>query len=192
MLGSVVAQGQRGMSKTVASREQGAREQGARSKERTAKSEEQGKWRARSEVKGQRSEDRKTEYRTGLTERLIKVKAWSLRNRWSGEKIRPMEEKRKTLSARFARWTAELVLVFIGVYAAFWLNSYQQRQQDAERRDRILASIEQTLREGIESSKINRADNKNEKRRNFGVRWTPARCRRCIPLFSSPTTVQAT
>ena len=81
-----------------------------------------------------------------------------MRNRWSGEKIRPMEEKRKTLSARLARWTAELVLVFIGVYAAFWLNSYQQRQQDAERRDRILASIEQTLREGIESSKINRAE----------------------------------
>ena len=69
-----------------------------------------------------------------------------------------MEEKRKTLSARLARWAAELVLVFIGVYAAFWLNNYQQRQQDAERRDRILASIEQTLREGIESSKINRVE----------------------------------
>jgi len=51
-----------------------------------------------------------------------------------------------------------LVLVFIGVYAAFWLNNYQQHQQDAERRDRILASIEQTLREGIESSKINRVE----------------------------------
>jgi hypothetical protein len=55
---------------------------------------------------------------------------------------------------RFGRWVAELVLVFIGVYAAFWLNSYQQRQQDAERRDRILASIEQELRRGIESGKI--------------------------------------
>ena len=69
-----------------------------------------------------------------------------------------MEEKRKTFSARLARWAAELVLVFIGVYAAFWLSNYQQRQQDAERRDRILASIEQTLREGIESSKINRVE----------------------------------
>jgi hypothetical protein len=65
-------------------------------------------------------------------------------------------EKRSRFS-HFGRWVAELVLVFVGVYAAFWLNSYQQRQQDAERRDRILASIEQTLREGIESSKINRA-----------------------------------
>jgi hypothetical protein len=64
-------------------------------------------------------------------------------------------EKRSRF-ARFGRWVTELVLVFVGVYAAFWLNSYQQHQQDAERRDRILASIEQTLREGIESSKINR------------------------------------
>ena len=59
-------------------------------------------------------------------------------------------EKRSRF-ARFGRWVAELVLVFVGVYAAFWLNSYQQHQQDEERRDRILASIEQTLREGIES-----------------------------------------
>jgi hypothetical protein len=59
--------------------------------------------------------------------------------------------------SRPGRWVAELVLIFVGVYAAFWLNSYQQHQQDAERRDRILAFIEQTLREGIESSKTNRA-----------------------------------
>src|SRR5256884_9789009 len=65
-------------------------------------------------------------------------------------------EKRSPLS-RFGRWVAELVLVFVGVYAAFWLNNYQQHRQDAERRDQILAFIEQTLSEGIESSKINRA-----------------------------------
>ncbi len=59
-------------------------------------------------------------------------------------------------------WVAELVLVFVGVYAAFWLNNYQQHQQDAERRDRILASIEKTLREGIESGKINRAEQERE------------------------------
>ena len=57
-------------------------------------------------------------------------------------------EKRSFL-ARTVRWIAELVLVFVGVYAAFWLNNYQQRRQDAERHDRILASIETTLREGI-------------------------------------------
>src|SRR5438094_9137014 len=73
-----------------------------------------------------------------------------------------MEERKRTFAGRLARWAAELVLVFIGVYAAFWLNNYQQRQQDAERRDRILASIEQTLREGIESGKINRAKEERE------------------------------
>jgi hypothetical protein len=68
-----------------------------------------------------------------------------------------MEDKRKTFSARLVRWPAELVLVFIGVYAAFWLNNYQQHQQEAKRRDRILASLERTLREGIASGKINAA-----------------------------------
>src|SRR6266576_7019922 len=65
-------------------------------------------------------------------------------------------EKRSPLS-RFGRWTAELVLVFVGVYAAFWLNNYQEHRQDAERRDQILASLEEQLRQGIESGKINRA-----------------------------------
>src|ERR1039457_7183727 len=56
--------------------------------------------------------------------------------------------------SRIARWVAELLLVFVGVYGAFWLNSYQQHQQDAKRRDQILASLEQQLRESIESGKI--------------------------------------
>jgi hypothetical protein len=66
-------------------------------------------------------------------------------------------EKRSRFS-RIAGWVAELVLVFAGVYAAFWLNSYQQHRQDADRRDQILASLEQQLQEGIESGKINRAN----------------------------------
>src|SRR5438105_8774593 len=69
---------------------------------------------------------------------------------------------RMTFWRRLGGWVAELVLVFIGVYAAFWLNNYQQHGQDAERRDRILASIEQTLRNGIESGKINRANEERE------------------------------
>jgi hypothetical protein len=71
-------------------------------------------------------------------------------------------KQKRSLLSRIGRWTAELVLVFVGVYAAFWLNNYQQRQQDAERRDRILGSIEQLLQQGIESGKINRA--KQERR----------------------------
>ena len=67
-------------------------------------------------------------------------------------------DRKAPFLSRAGRWVTELVLVFVGVYAAFWLSNYQQHRQDAERRDRILASIEQTLREGIESSKINRAE----------------------------------
>ncbi|MGC2352877.1 MAG: hypothetical protein WA496_05720 [Candidatus Udaeobacter sp.] len=70
-------------------------------------------------------------------------------------------EKHSRLS-RFSRWVAELLLVFVGVYAAFWLNNFQQHQQDTERHDRILASIERTLRDGIESNKINRAEQEKE------------------------------
>src|SRR5438552_1713305 len=62
-------------------------------------------------------------------------------------------ERRSHLS-RFGHWVAELLLVFVGVYAAFWLNNYQQHQQDTKRRDQILASLEQEFLKGIESGKI--------------------------------------
>ena len=65
--------------------------------------------------------------------------------------------QRRSLLSRVGRWTAELVLVFVGVYAAFWLNNYQQHQQEAERRDQILAALGQQLSKGIESGKFNRA-----------------------------------
>jgi hypothetical protein len=64
-------------------------------------------------------------------------------------------EKRSRFS-RLGGWVAELVLVFVGVYAAFWLNNYQQHRQEAQRRDQILASLEQEFLKGIESGKINR------------------------------------
>jgi len=70
--------------------------------------------------------------------------------------------EKPSLLSRIGRWTAELVLVFVGVYAAFWLNDFQQHRQDAERRDRILASIERTLREGIESNNTSRAKQQQE------------------------------
>src|SRR5881394_1202179 len=68
-------------------------------------------------------------------------------------KDRAMEEKRKTFSARLVRWAAELILVFVGVYAAFWLNNFQQHQQEAKRHDQILASLERLLEEGIANTK---------------------------------------
>jgi len=75
-------------------------------------------------------------------------------------------EKRSRF-ARLGRWVAELLLVFVGVYAAFWLNNYQQHRQDADRRDQILAFIEQTLSEGIESSKANRANEQEPEAAEF-------------------------
>src|SRR6266478_7034803 len=67
-----------------------------------------------------------------------------------------MSEKTKERShlSRLGRWAAELVLVFVGVYAAFWLNNYQQRRAEALRHDQILASVEQEFLRGIESGKI--------------------------------------
>ena len=65
--------------------------------------------------------------------------------------------QKRSLLLRVGRWAAELVLVFVGVYAAFWLNNYQQDREEAGRRDQILASFEEQLRQGIESGKTNRA-----------------------------------
>jgi hypothetical protein len=70
--------------------------------------------------------------------------------------VAAINQKRSLLS-RVGRWAAELLLVFVGVYGAFWLNNYQQHQQEAERRDQILAALGQQLSKGIESGKINRA-----------------------------------
>ena len=72
--------------------------------------------------------------------------------------------KNRSRLSRVGRWAAELLLVFVGVYAAFWLNNYQQHRQDAERRDQILASLEQQLREGIASGKTNRRERGTDSR----------------------------
>ena len=60
-------------------------------------------------------------------------------------------------------WVAELVLVFVGVSAAFWLNNYQEHEQEARHRDQILASLERLLEQGIESGKVNAAREEQER-----------------------------
>src|SRR5438067_13663560 len=62
--------------------------------------------------------------------------------------------QKHSMLARLGRWLAELILVFVGVYAAFWLNNYQQGKEQAKRRDQILAYLEQRLEDGISSAKI--------------------------------------
>lgn len=47
-----------------------------------------------------------------------------------------------------------MALVFVGAYAAFWLNGYQERQRNAERRDVILASLEQGVRTAIDDARV--------------------------------------
>jgi hypothetical protein len=64
--------------------------------------------------------------------------------------------------AKIGPWIAELVLVFIGVYAAFWLNSFQQHREEAKRRDRILASLERLLEAGIANNKEQTAKQERE------------------------------
>jgi hypothetical protein len=73
------------------------------------------------------------------------------------------EKKRRTLRARLTHWTAEVVLVFVGVSAAFWLNNYQQHEQEAKHRDRILASLERLLEQGIASGKVNAAQEERQR-----------------------------
>ena len=33
--------------------------------------------------------------------------------------------------SKIGRWVAELILVFVGVYAAFWLNNFQQHHDES-------------------------------------------------------------
>src|SRR5207244_11943628 len=56
----------------------------------------------------------------------------------------------------------ELFYVSVVAYVAFCISNDQQHRQDADRRDRILASIERTLREGIESGKMSRAEEEQQ------------------------------
>jgi hypothetical protein len=63
---------------------------------------------------------------------------------------------------KIGRWIAELVLVFVGVYAAFYLNNLQQHHQEAKRRDRILASLERLLEDGIANTKEHAAKQDRE------------------------------
>ena len=54
---------------------------------------------------------------------------------------------------RFRHWLAELVLVFIGAYAAFRLTNYQQHREERQRHDQILAALEEEVAEGIDNAR---------------------------------------
>ena len=54
---------------------------------------------------------------------------------------------------RLARWGAELLLVFLGAYAAFWLTNHQEHLKDIHRRQQILSALEQQISADLESAK---------------------------------------
>jgi len=64
-----------------------------------------------------------------------------------------VDAQRKPILSRLGHWSAELVLVFLGAYAAFWLTNYQQHRADAHRHDQMLAWLEQEMKEGLENTK---------------------------------------
>lgn len=65
-----------------------------------------------------------------------------------------MDAPRKSLLSRLGRWAAELLLVFLGAYAAFWLTNFQQHRADLRRHDQILAWLEERMKEGLENTKM--------------------------------------
>jgi hypothetical protein len=62
----------------------------------------------------------------------------------------PSQSQNKAdVRSRVGHWLAELFLIFIGVYGAFWLNSYQERHREAQRHDRILAALEESVQKSV-------------------------------------------
>ena len=64
-----------------------------------------------------------------------------------------MDSPRKPLLHRAGHWTAELVLVFLGAYAAFWLTNYQQHREDLRKHDQILAALEDEVTQELDGAK---------------------------------------
>src|SRR6266446_159487 len=98
--------------------------------------------------------------------------------------------ERTSLLSRLGRWLAELILVFVGVYAAFWLNNYQQHREQIQRRDQILAYLAQRLQDGIDSAKT---DGAHEERQvaEFQRALAAGKCHRCdrsrfLPIIIRP------
>jgi hypothetical protein len=60
---------------------------------------------------------------------------------------------RRPVLSRLGRWAAELLLVFLGAYAAFWLSNHQEHLQEAHRRDQILGALEDQVTRDLASAK---------------------------------------
>jgi hypothetical protein len=61
---------------------------------------------------------------------------------------------KRSFLPRLRRWAAELLLVFLGAYAAFWLANHQEHLQEAHRRELILTAIEDQVTADLEAAKV--------------------------------------
>ncbi len=59
-----------------------------------------------------------------------------------------MRTEKTWRSSRFL--LAELIVVFLGVYGAFWVDSYRDAQQREERTDKVILALMQDLKDAIE------------------------------------------
>ena len=59
----------------------------------------------------------------------------------------------KSRLSRLGHWAAELLLVFLGAYSAFWLTNYQQHRADLRRHNQILAFLEREMQQGLENTR---------------------------------------
>ena len=63
---------------------------------------------------------------------------------------------RSAFLRHLGKWCAELLLVFLGAYAAFWLTNHQEHLKEAQRRQLILAALEEQFANDIDSAKAQR------------------------------------
>ena len=52
------------------------------------------------------------------------------------------------------RYGAELVIVFVGVYAAFWVDNYRDQKRDAERTVQIVQTLHADLQDFVTTSRV--------------------------------------
>ena len=71
---------------------------------------------------------------------------------------------------------AELIVVFLGVYGAFWVENYREQQDRAERTDQVILALRQDLNDYIETS-----GSFNERMENGLTEWSDARDRGEMP-----------
>lgn len=60
-----------------------------------------------------------------------------------------MRDPESSVTRAALHWAAELVLVFSGAYAAFWLSNYQEHRQEMRRHEQILTALEYEVTEAL-------------------------------------------